>query len=173
MLLIVGLLQVAGVAHAQTAANATALNKPHTIAEKLMRDDFDGHSLEKIYGNETNSKAVRDFTKSFKLAEDVRWYKVTDGTMVYFTDAGIKNRTGYDNNGKRLYNMRSYTEPRLNDDIRERVKTLYYDFAITSVTEITMGEQVIYLVHIAGKKSSITLRVCEGEDIEVIEKLVK
>ena len=173
MLLVSVLSQVPMGVYAQMPAVTVVFNQPQTTAKKNMQGDLDAQSFSNRYPTEISTKAIRDFTQSFKLAEDVHWYKVIDGTMVYFTVAGIKNRTGYDNYGNRLYNMRFYTAPQLSEEIRKRVKSVYYDYSITWISEITRGEEVTFLVHVEDKISCSIVRVCEGEDMEVIERYIK
>ncbi|MEO5590966.1 MAG: hypothetical protein ABIR15_07040 [Chitinophagaceae bacterium] len=137
--------------------------KPHT-------GTLNNNSFNTSLSSDVNAKAVKNFTKSFKLAENVKWFKIIGGTVAYFTEHGIKNRAGYDNKGNWLYNIRSYPEADLPKDIRARVKSVYYDYAITYVQEITKDQQLIYLVHIKYNKSWKTIRVCEEEDMAPIEE---
>ena len=119
-----------------------------------------------------NIKAVRDFAKSFKDAENVRWYIVPDGFMAYFTEHGIKARAGYDKKGNWLYCMRSYAEACLPKEIRAQVKSIYYDCTITWVNEITYGRQPIYIVHILDGTCWKNIRIWEGE-MEIVDAFEK
>ncbi|MEP6747850.1 MAG: hypothetical protein ABJB86_08990 [Bacteroidota bacterium] len=159
--------------HGQVSANAVALNHPEAVIEKIPTDDFDGHSFAMLNPEGINIKAVRDFTQSNKLAENVHWYKVSDGIMAYFTKSGIKTKTGYDVKGNWLYTMRSYEETMLPKEVRAQVKSVYYDYAITWVNEIIEGRQTIYVVHLQDKTSYKNIRVCEGEEMEETENLLK
>jgi len=119
-----------------------------------------------------NIKAVRDFAKSFKDVENVHWYTVPDGAMVYFTERGIKSRAGYDKKGNWLYCMRSYAEQHLPKEIRAQVKSIYYDYAITWVNEITYGRQALYVVHIQDEFCWKNIRISEDE-METMETFEK
>jgi len=119
-----------------------------------------------------NIKAVRDFTKSFKNAENIRWYVVPGGIMVYFTEQGITARVGYDSKGNWLYYMRSYTEAGLPREIRAQLKSIYYDYTISRVNEITLGKQLIFLVQIQDGNTLKTIRICDGE-METVEEMEK
>jgi len=159
--------------YAQASANAVAVNQSAAVNEKTPGDDFDGHSYAMLNPAGISIKAVRDFTQSYKLAENVHWYKVSNGVMVYFTANGIKTRTGYDAKGNWLYNIRSYQEECLPKQIRAHVKSVCYDYAITWVNEISKAKQTIYLVQLQDKTSAKTVRVCEGEEMELKEAFTK
>ena len=118
-------------AYAQLATGNPAFNHHSTVVAMPYESDLDGHFFATVRPFDINIKAVRDFTQSFKQAENVRWYKVTDGLMAYFTENGIKMRSGYDRKGNWLYSMRFYAETSLRKDIRAEVKSIFYDYSIT------------------------------------------
>jgi hypothetical protein len=118
------------------------------------------------------AKAQKDFAKSFKQAEQIKWYKLDDGFIASFNQHGTAKRSNYDQKGNWRYSMATYTEEKLPLEVRSQVKTTYYDFAITLVNEIKTREKIIYIVHMTDKTSWINLRVCEGE-MEVIERYSK
>jgi|SRR5450432_333733 hypothetical protein len=136
-------------------------------------DDFDGHAFSLLNPSGKNIRMIREFAQSNKGAENVHWYKTTDGTMTYFTINGIKSRTSYDLKGNWLNTFRSYPETGLPKDVRARVKSIYYDDAITWVNEITMGKQIVYMVHLFGDEGYRTLRVCDEEEMEITETVSK
>lgn len=155
---------------AQSPANIVAFNQAPAITPE---NDLDAHQFTVTNPTGINVKAVRDFTQSFRLAENVHWYKVPDGVMVYFTENNIKTKAGYDKNGNWLYSLRSYAEKYLPRDVRARVKSIYYDYSITWVNEITKERQHTYLVQLQDNSSCKTIRVCEDEEMEVVEEFVK
>jgi hypothetical protein len=169
----IAILAVNASIYAQVPANAVAINQPAAVIEKIPGNDFDGHSFAMLNPEGISMKAVRDFTQSNKLAENVHWYKVSDGLMAYFTESGIKTKTGYDAKGNWLYTIRSYDETMLPKAIRAQVKSVYYDYAITWANEITKGQQIIYIVHLQDKAGYKNIRVCEGEEMEETEHFLK
>ena len=149
----------------------TAFNvKQASSGERPHTDTLNNNSFNSSLSPDVNAKAVKNFAKSFKLAENVKWFKVKGGTVAYFTEHGIKTRASYDNKGNLLYNIRSYSETDLPKDIRARVKSVYYDYAITYVHEITNNQKLIYLVQLKYNKYWKTIRVCEEDDMEAIEE---
>jgi hypothetical protein len=121
-----------------------------------------------------NTKAERNFTKTYKNATDVQWYPLNDGRlMVRFFDNDIQTKIFYSRKGSNVAMIRYYTEDKLPNDVRHPVKTTYYDFNIFLVIEVTVGQQTAYLVKIEDKTCTKTIRVMNGEMgvIEEIEKL--
>src|SRR5688572_19569196 len=49
---------------------------------------------------EISTKAVRNFTRNFKDASNVAWFKLDKGFVAYFTRDGIKTKVFYDKEGK-------------------------------------------------------------------------
>ena len=123
--------------------------------------------------NNVSVKVMRDFEKSFKNAEATKWYKTPQGQMAYFTDHGIQSRAVYNNKGNWVYNMRSYNEQDLSKEIRTRVKTVYFDYSITRVNEITVQGRIFYFVRMEDAKRCITVRVCAEEDMDETESFLK
>ena len=57
--------------------------------------------------------------------------------------------------------MRNYDEKKLPPEIRAQVKRVYYDFAITGVQEIRVGDKLVYLVYMRDESVCQTVRVTE------------
>jgi hypothetical protein len=122
--------------------------------------------------NDINTKALRDFMTSYNNTSDVRWTILTDGFRVHFYVDGIQTRIFYDKKGNRQAMIRYYNEDKLPFAIRYQVKTGYFDFTIFQVTEVTLGNKIVYLVKIEDKTLGKTIEVAEG-DMEVIEEHLK
>ena len=114
-----------------------------------------------------STKAVKDFTKNFKNADNVGWFPIKDGYLAEFKQDGIKTKVYYDRKGRWIGNIRFYLEDKLPHDIRHQVKSHYYDYNIYYVQEVTVGEKLAYLVKIEDKTSMKTIRVMDGEMTEM------
>ena len=110
-----------------------------------------------------STKAVKNFTKTFKNADNVGWFVIKDGFLAEFKQDEIKTKVYYDRKGRWIGNIRFYTEDKLPRDIRHLVKSHYYDFNIYYVQEVTVGNATVYLVKIEDKTSLKTIRVQDGE----------
>lgn len=120
-----------------------------------------------------NSKALKNFARSYKEVANEKWYNGRDGQVAMFTVNGVENRVGYDKKGNWVNTIRTYDEGKLPQDVRHAVKSNYYDYNINLVQEIeTPYNPTTYLIQLIGKTEIISLRMCEGEMI-VLKKYNK
>ena len=110
-----------------------------------------------------NTRALRFFNKDFKNAEDIKWYKLKDGFVSYCRINGNKNRVFYDQKGNCAGSITYYNDKTMPKDLREIVKSVYYDYAITVVEEIHAAGKILFKVHIEDEKSWKIVDVTEGE----------
>ena len=157
------------------AAQTTATNKP--ARESVAFTSFPGDTLSTVNSgpiliNNVNIKAVRDFTRSYKNATQVKWVVLDDGFLAHCYYDSIQTRIVYDNRGNRVCVFRSYGESKLPRDIRHVVKSQYYDYNIFCVTELTNRNGTIYFIKIEDASQWKTLRVGDG-DITCTEEFTK
>jgi YD repeat-containing protein len=120
-----------------------------------------------------NTKAIKDFTRNYKKQNNANWFTIDDGFVAVFTNDGVNTKVYYDKKGRLIGDIRTYQENKLPKEVRHRVKSTYYDFNITSVNELTAGNQKVYLVKLEDKTSFKTIRIQEGEEMmetEVYQK---
>ena len=157
---------------------ATAQNSIKADYAKLASGGTDSKKFSApLTTNENRSlisvRAMRDFKKSYKSSSQETWYKTDEGCfLVKFTLNGIKNRADYNKKGTWIATTRYYSEKELPKDIRAQVKSVYYDFAIITVQEITFPEHLVYIVHVEGETKWMNIRICDGE-MDVMEELLK
>ena len=114
-----------------------------------------------------HTKAVKDFTKTYKNAGDARWFVISDGFLAEFKQGGIKTKVFYDRKGRGVGSIREYLEDQLPRNIRHIVKSQYYDYNIYYVQEVSVSDKIAYLVKIEDKTSLKTIRVLNGEMTEI------
>ena len=121
-----------------------------------------------------NTKAMRNFVKTYESAVDPEWVSLKEGGyLCRFVFDSVRCRAFYGEKGDWLLTLASYEENKLPRDVRAIVRNSYYDYAITYVDEISMpGRSRIYLVQIQDEKSLKMLRVSDGE-METVRELVK
>ena len=115
-----------------------------------------------------NSKAVKDFRKSFAGASGEKWFVIPSGFTTKFTQNDIQYRVDYNKKGNWTGTMKSYDEKKLSRDIRRIVKSTYYDYSITWVNEITVTDYFplsVYFIHIEDETSFKNLQIVDGEMI--------
>jgi len=125
------------------------------------------------YPNNINIRAVRDFVKRNKTAEDPDWMVIDNGFVVKYTSNNKHCRTVYNKKGEFIYTVRQYNEDRMPRDVRTLIKSRYFDYTITLVEEIDRpSKPIAYVVHLQDAATLVNVQVCEGE-IEVVGDYIK
>lgn len=152
-------------AFAQTSKFKTDLN--NQASKEIAYEDNsrfrEKHSSKVSTTSGINTKAIKDFTKTFKKSADARWFVINDGFLAEFNFDGITTKVFYDRKGKWIASIRNYYENNLPRDIRHQVKSHYYDYNIYYVQEVTVGDKIAYLVKIEDNATMKTIRVLDGE----------
>jgi hypothetical protein len=160
-------------AYAQYSNNVAALQPAKDVIKMdkaLISEKDNTVSLEAI-----STKAVKDFNKSYKMANDVKWYKVQGGFRVGFTSNGINNQVFYTKKGQWSASLKGYNEDKLSRDIRNIVKHEYYDYKINYIQEIETTESEgspTYIVHLENDNTIKLVRVKDGE-MDVYQEFTK
>jgi hypothetical protein len=155
--------------------SALAQNPPKTDVAKLEISSSTSKPATPASGDDMaviNSRAIKDFKKSFKLPAEEKWFKIETGFIVKFIQDGIQHRADYDNKGNWKATTRYYSEKQLPKDVRSQVKSVYYDYTITSVQELTFPDHHVYLVNMEDEKTILIIRICDGE-MDVYKDLKK
>ena len=93
--------------------------------------------------------------------------------MCTFFLNGTLNRSYYDINGRWQCTIATYQEPQLPKSIRQIVKQVYYDYAISYVNEISLAEnRTVYVVQVQDEKKLKILRIADDQ-MEVVEEIEK
>jgi len=149
--------------NAQTKNLNANLNSPSS-KEVALDDNTKERDLSASNNNSTMStKALKNFSKTFKDADNAAWEETGDGLKAEFTKDGIETNVFFDRKGRWIANVRNYQEDKLPKEIRHQVKSVYYDYNIFYVQEITVGDKMAYLVKMEDKSSVKTIRVVDGE----------
>jgi hypothetical protein len=108
-------------------------------------------------------RAQRDFLKREGEQRDEQWYKMLDGFLAEYSEAGVKCVVYYDGKGNWSGSIRSFGEKGLPIDIRRQVRSTYLDYVITWVKEIQKDHALVYNVHIENDTSWKELLVQDDE----------
>ena len=122
--------------------------------------------------SEVNIKAMKNFTRDYKNPSSTTWFKLQDGFVVYFTQKEIAMRVAYDKKGNYLWTIRNYSENELPFEVRDLVKSRYYDFTIHHIDEVKSNEGIAYTIKLEGKTTWKTIKVVNSE-MTVINDYVK
>jgi hypothetical protein len=115
--------------------------------------------------NDVNVNALRHFVRHFNDASSENWYATSDLVVALFTARDINYRVDYNiRNGNWIETFRTYSEAKMSPDLKQSVKSSYYDYTIFQVQEIEQPlHPVNYIVHLEGKAKLINLRIYNGE----------
>jgi hypothetical protein len=148
---------------AQSSEFISSIKKKHkTRIDELLAD-------KPIYINGSSpnliaSKAIRNFTRDFKEAIDVRWFLTDEGGyIVKFIYKGVACRGDYDYKGRCLVTARYYNEDKLPREVRHLVKTNYYDFSIYRIAELSLSNKIVYIVTLENDESWMKISLIDGE----------
>lgn len=124
------------------------------------------------YVKEVNSKVLRSFYKTYGEIPDAKWSKTEIGFAVTFKKDGLLNNVFYKTNGAVEYKIKYYFEGQLPAEVRHLVKSNFYDYSVTLVSEVTKDNATGYFVKIENKSAIKTIRVI-GEEYEIVEDMIK
>jgi hypothetical protein len=158
-----------------TAANGQSLNS--SANQGLEQDKiFSSADAVDLSGDNTAremKKAIRSFSNEFGEVTNAKWFKLKNGSLlVQFSQNEIRTRVVYNKRGVSEAMYRYYTEDKLPVDVRQLVKSNYYDYNISSVAEVHVAENMSYIINIEYKKSLKTIKVV-GTEIEELEERIK
>jgi hypothetical protein len=122
--------------------------------------------------NNINAKVLRSFHDSYGEVPDTKWFKADDGFGVMFKHNRMSKTIYYKLNGSVDAEIFYYSEDQLPRQERDLVKSHFYDYAITYVTEVHKNGATAFYVKVEDASNIKTIKIVE-EEWEVTENLVK
>lgn len=126
-------------------------------------------------GEEISPKALKSFAKSYKNVTGENWAKIRNGYCASFTSDSKKNVVFYDTKGRWFGSVVSYAENKMPFEVRDLVKSKYYDYSIYFVEEVETVDSngmPTYVVHLEDKNNIKLIRVNDGQ-MEAWKEYVK
>jgi hypothetical protein len=137
---------------------ASASQEYETYAVPVETQNVSSSSI-----NDVSQTVQKKFEKQFPEVSGETWIKTHDGYVVRFNSDDINNWVFLDKKGNVVGTMRYYDENDLPSDIRDQVKTRFYDYKIISVQEVTVANSTAYLVSIKANHEWKIIKVGEEE----------
>ncbi|HEX5654051.1 MAG TPA: hypothetical protein VFX58_13310 [Chitinophagaceae bacterium] len=122
--------------------------------------------------SQVNARVLRHFNRHYSEVSAPRWFKTEKGFAVRFEKGPINSTVFYTSQGYVNSQINYYTEDQLPAAVRHLVKSNFYDYAITHVTEVIKDDVVSRLVKIAKGNLLKTIKVIDGE-WEIMEEFEK
>ncbi|HEX7903981.1 MAG TPA: hypothetical protein VF487_08895 [Chitinophagaceae bacterium] len=122
-----------------------------------------------------NHKALKNFSNQYKQVRNVSWEKLRNGFFARFVSDDIRATIYYDNKGNWLGSIKYYGEEKLAHEIRQIVKSTYYDYNIIGIQEVVTVDSPdvpTYIITMEDRKHVKLLRICNRE-MEVWKEMNK
>ena len=119
-----------------------------------------------------SAKLNKAFSEFFKTATHLRWYEINKKFLVKFIMNDKENRALFNKNGQLVYHITYGAETLLPTNVRQLVKSKYYDQKITRVLKVDQDKRNIWVINLEDEKDLIMARV-EDVELEETQRLVK
>ena len=119
---------------------------------------------------EIDALATYEDAQHVRLCE--KWFAIQDGFMATFSKENTQELAFYSKSGYWQYTIMYYGEKGLPDEVRDRVKKVYYNYSIIGVEEIRTVEQNYYVVHVQDESTDKKLMVTDSE-MRVVDDFTK
>lgn len=140
-----------GTTFAQQATSDLAISSPKSLIKK-------SNSL---------FNAERNFRQSYPNVTGGRWNSIADGYIAKFQEKAVKYEVAYDKKGRWQHTILIYNEDQLPSQLRRTVKSVYVDFTIVKVVEVTIGRRHTYFIKMEDSNTFLTVQVVNGEFVEL------
>jgi hypothetical protein len=121
---------------------------------------------------EVSKKVSDSFASLFKGAEAPQWFKSDKDYVVDFILNNQVNKAEFTKRGNLVFHMAFGNEKQMPADIRNIVKSKYYDYAINSTVKVDVDENSAWIVNIEDANQFFVLRVVDGV-MDVLDKYRK
>jgi hypothetical protein len=108
-------------------------------------------------------RATRDFWNRVGESKNEKWYRYSDGIMAEYHDGPISARYQYDAQGRPEYSILTYTEWQLPKEVRQLVRSRFFDYQIVWVKEVSEDGVTAYVVHLEDTVSWKEIAVQDGQ----------
>ena len=99
--------------------------------------------------------------------------KSSEGYIRHSVIDGRQSISAYNKKGKWVYTIQQYSLDNLDKNIIDRVRSVYYDYGVTSIQKVDQpGMETVYVVHLENEKSIKLVRLTDDE-MELVQDLIK
>jgi hypothetical protein len=119
-------------------------------------------------------KAEKKFMKAYPDATHAEWTTLGDRSKMcrFFVNHDL-HRAFYTANGQWISTFSSYDGNRLDKGIRDKIKSVYYDYSVVYADQIDLANnRTVYVVEIQDEKSIKKVRV-DNDEMDVIQDFEK
>lgn len=113
------------------------------------------------------AKVSRSFSNYFKDAHEANWYNLKNFYLAEFILGERHTRALFAKNGFMEYTIKRGEEKNLPKVIRHNLKSNYVDYAITTVNEVRVNGQTVWIVNLQDPDNLVLVRVADGDFEEI------
>lgn len=117
-----------------------------------------------------DERVWNNFQKEFKEATNVTWYKKDKTYIIKFILNEIAQTVLYSQKGQQVYHLSYVEEKNMPAAIKDQVKSVFYNYAITLSIKVEQGGRTIWVVNMENDKKLLFVRLENGE-MELVEEL--
>lgn len=142
------ILLLCGSASAQARAQYASLTQKTAFADNYTTPAEISTGMEAaIPVTSVTDKVSRSFRQSFKDAAP-EWFTLNRNYLAKFTVSDLPARALFSKNGYMLYCVSYGTEKSLPKNVRDMIRSTYYDYTITSVTKVDAQDRTAWMVNL-------------------------
>lgn len=125
-----------------------------------------------LLANEVNANVLRSFYAQYGEVTGASWFRSANGYAVSFKQGDMSHTVYYRLNGVLDAKLISYSGDRLPVPVRDVVRSGYFAYSITHVTEVHKNNATAFYVKLEDASTIKTLKIVDGES-ELVENLQK
>ena len=117
-------------------------------------------------------KVWDSFHGYFANAQDPKAYEINKDYLIRFmTDENV-NHALFTKGGEFVYHISFGLEKNMPEEVRDAVKSVYYNYDITRAIRVTDGRRLVWVVNLENAKHLVLARMENGE-VEEVQRLKK
>ena len=166
---LLAVINVLGLENPVISQNSIGMIRERLSASKLLPSRVTFNSAP------VNSKALNSFKKKFTAVQGEKWYQYKNRSVAVFEADEVRFSIEYDNKGHLTGIEKLYGEGKMDREVRKIVKSVYFDYNITSVREISVPwlfPSPVYIIHIENENEFKNLTAYD-EEMKIVDELSK
>jgi hypothetical protein len=112
---------------------------------------------------QVNEKVEKAFNTYFKDARELSWSRVDNDFLARYIMNNQEQSALFNKRGNLVYHITYGLEKNLPEDIRQQVKSVYYDYNISTVYSMKDVDKTVWVLNLEDAKNILEIRVKDGQ----------
>jgi len=155
---------------------------PNSFAQKDLRaesaynfyseksGDFPPALVSNNNAENISKKTLKNFSRQFHNASDVKWEKLDDNSLATFVNGGTTTKSLFDEKGKLLYTINFFANSLLPNYMKKMINSKYKNYQIITVKQVLMENHNVWVIMLSGTSNYVTTRI-EDDDMQEIANI--